>query len=63
MSSFARVAGASRGIGTNPIEEPDGIRANLILGLATTLLLILGGGLWLGLTKIAGAVIAPATVV
>ncbi|CAH2405826.1 Type I secretion system membrane fusion protein PrsE [Mesorhizobium escarrei] len=63
LSSFAPVAGGSQWIGTNPIEEPDGIRANLILGLATTFLLIFGGGLWLGLTKIAGAVIAPATVV
>ncbi|TIQ66905.1 MAG: biotin/lipoyl-binding protein, partial [Mesorhizobium sp.] len=34
-----------------------------LLGLAITFLLIFGGGLWLGLTKIAGAVIAPATVV
>lgn len=41
----------------------DGIRANLILGAAVTVTLIAGGGLWLGLTKIAGAVIAPATVV
>ncbi|WP_318528629.1 MULTISPECIES: HlyD family type I secretion periplasmic adaptor subunit [unclassified Mesorhizobium] len=63
MSSFAPAAGPSQWIGTNPIDEPDGIRANLILGLATTALLVVGGGLWLGLTKIAGAVIAPATVV
>ncbi|MER8568560.1 HlyD family type I secretion periplasmic adaptor subunit [Mesorhizobium sp. M0924] len=41
----------------------DGIRANLILGAAVTVTLLAGGGLWLGLTKIAGAVIAPATVV
>lgn len=63
MSSFAPAAGPSQWIGTNPIDEPDGIRANLILGLATTAMLVVGGGLWLGLTKIAGAVIAPATVV
>lgn len=63
MSSFAPAAGANQWIGTNPVEEPDGIRANLILGLATTAMLVVGGGLWLGLTKIAGAVIAPATVV
>ncbi|MDX8456323.1 HlyD family type I secretion periplasmic adaptor subunit [Mesorhizobium sp. VK9D] len=47
----------------NPRQVSDGIRANLTLGLAVTLLLVVGGGLWLGLTKIAGAVIAPATVV
>lgn len=41
----------------------DGIGANLILGAAVTVILLAGGGLWLGLTKIAGAVIAPATVV
>lgn len=41
----------------------DGIRANLILGFAVLSLLVVGGGLWLGLTKVAGAVIAPATVV
>ena len=45
------------------LEVPDGIRVNLIWGFAVTVLLIVGGGLWLGLTKIAGAVIAPATVV
>ncbi|TIT20371.1 MAG: HlyD family type I secretion periplasmic adaptor subunit, partial [Mesorhizobium sp.] len=63
MSSYAAVGSESELIPTNPTEEPDGIRANLLLGLATTCLLIFGGGLWLGLTKIAGAVIAPATVV
>ena len=63
MSSLAPVGGASQWIGTNPIDEPDGIRANLILGWRPPLLLVVGGGLWLGLTKIAGAVIAPATVV
>ncbi|TIW38123.1 MAG: HlyD family type I secretion periplasmic adaptor subunit, partial [Mesorhizobium sp.] len=61
MSSYAAVAGESQSFETKP--EPDGIRANLLLGLAITFLLIFGGGLWLGLTKIAGAVIAPATVV
>ncbi|MDX8434824.1 HlyD family type I secretion periplasmic adaptor subunit [Mesorhizobium abyssinicae] len=34
-----------------------------MLGLAVTCLLVVGAGLWLGLTRIAGAVIAPATVV
>ncbi|TIW42193.1 MAG: HlyD family type I secretion periplasmic adaptor subunit, partial [Mesorhizobium sp.] len=61
VSSYAAVAGESQSFETKP--EPDGIRANLLLGLAITFLLIFGGGLWLGLTKIAGAVIAPATVV
>lgn len=61
VSSNAAVAGESQSLKTKP--EPDGIRANLLLGLAITFLLIFGGGLWLGLTKIAGAVIAPATVV
>lgn len=49
--------------GMNTLEVPDGIRANLTLGFAVISLLIVGGGLWLGLTKVAGAVIAPATVV
>ena len=52
-----------RAAGTNMPDVPDGIRANLILGFAVMSLLIIGGGLWLGLTKVAGAVIAPATVV
>lgn len=52
-----------RAAGTNMPDVPDGIRANLILGFAVMSLLIVGGGLWLGLTKVAGAVIAPATVV
>ncbi|TPK56096.1 HlyD family type I secretion periplasmic adaptor subunit [Mesorhizobium sp. B2-4-19] len=47
----------------NSVEARDDIRANLILGAAVTAMLVVGGGLWLGLTKIAGAVIAPATVV
>jgi HlyD family secretion protein len=49
--------------GAKAFDVPDGIRANLILGFAVLSLLVGGGGLWLGLTKIAGAVIAPATVV
>ena len=61
--STAPAGAGSQWTGTNPLDVPDGIRANLVLGLATTVLLIAGGGLWLGLTKIAGAVIAPATVV
>jgi HlyD family secretion protein len=48
---------------TRPLDASDGIRANLRLGFAVTVLLFVGAGLWLGLTKIAGAVIAPATVV
>jgi HlyD family secretion protein len=63
LSSYASAGDRGRWIATNPIEQPDGIRANLLLGLTITMLLIVGGGLWLGLTKIAGAVIAPATVV
>lgn len=55
--------GGRQRTGTRSIEAPDDIRANLILGAVITALLIAGGGLWLGLTKIAGAVIAPATVV
>ncbi|WP_217578662.1 HlyD family type I secretion periplasmic adaptor subunit [Mesorhizobium sp. GbtcB19] len=50
-------------VGTSTLEVPDGIRATLTLGFAVISLLIVGGGLWLGLTKVAGAVIAPATVV
>uniref|UniRef100_UPI0025F8D014 biotin/lipoyl-binding protein n=1 Tax=Mesorhizobium sp. TaxID=1871066 RepID=UPI0025F8D014 len=57
-------AGASeRAEATRPLEVSDGIRANLLLGFAVTVLLFVGAGLWLGLAKIAGAVIAPATVV
>lgn len=63
MSSFAPANDRSRRAGANSAEERDDIRANLILGAAVTVMLIVGGGLWLGLTKIAGAVIAPATVV
>lgn len=55
--------GGRQTTGTKSIEAADDIRANLILGAVITALLIAGGGLWLGLTKIAGAVIAPATVV
>ncbi|TGV73483.1 biotin/lipoyl-binding protein, partial [Mesorhizobium sp. M00.F.Ca.ET.149.01.1.1] len=61
--SHARVDDASRWLGTRLTLDPDGIRTNLVLGLATTAFLVVGGGMWLGLTKIAGAVIAPATVV
>jgi HlyD family secretion protein len=53
----------SEGAATDPLAIPDGILANLTLGFAVTVLLIVGGGLWLGLTTISGAVIAPATVV
>ncbi|MDX8443652.1 HlyD family type I secretion periplasmic adaptor subunit [Mesorhizobium australafricanum] len=56
-------AGPGKWAASNPRQVSDGIRANLTLGLAVTVLLVVGGGLWLGLTKIAGAVIAPATVV
>nr|WP_244571116.1 HlyD family type I secretion periplasmic adaptor subunit [Mesorhizobium carmichaelinearum] len=63
MVSFAPIDDGSRGVEANSADARDGIRANLILGAAVTVMLIAGGGLWLGLTKIAGAVIAPATVV
>ncbi|BAV47544.1 rhiziobicin secretion ABC transporter RspE [Mesorhizobium loti] len=63
MGLFAPIDDGSRGGEANSAEARDGIRANLILGAAVTVMLIAGGGLWLGLTKIAGAVIAPATVV
>ena len=63
LSSFAAPGDGNQWTATNLSGVTDGIRANLILGLATTSMLIVGGGLWLGLTKIAGAVIAPATVV
>jgi len=63
MGLFAPIDDGSRGVEANSADARDGIRANLILGAAVTVMLIAGGGLWLGLTKIAGAVIAPATVV
>lgn len=63
MGSFAPIDDGSRRVEANSAEARDGIRANLILGAAVTAMLIVGGGLWLGLTRIAGAVIAPATVV
>jgi HlyD family secretion protein len=63
MLTFASFKGGSKLAGMNTLDVPDGIRANLVLGVATCFLLVAGGGLWLGLTKISGAVIAPATVV
>lgn len=46
------------------IEEPsDGIRANVLLGLAVSILLIGGVGAWATTTTIAGAVIASGSVV
>ncbi|QND61184.1 HlyD family type I secretion periplasmic adaptor subunit [Mesorhizobium huakuii] len=63
MGLFAPIDDGSRRVEANSAGAQDGIRANLILGAAVTVMLIAGGGLWLGLTKIAGAVIAPATVV
>ncbi|RVB99444.1 HlyD family type I secretion periplasmic adaptor subunit, partial [Mesorhizobium sp. M7A.F.Ca.AU.002.06.1.1] len=63
FSSYARTLRGSKGPAVSSPDLPDGIRANLIFGLVITGLLVLGGGLWLGLTKIAGAVVAPATVV
>ncbi|WP_292233402.1 HlyD family type I secretion periplasmic adaptor subunit [Mesorhizobium sp.] len=59
MPSYARFDAGQR---SSP-ESPGSIGPSLVLGLAVTCLLIVGGGLWLGFTKIAGAVIAPATVV
>lgn len=63
LSSHAPIGRGSQWTGAKQLDAPDGIQANLILGLVITVLLITGAGLWLGLTKIAGAVIAPATVV
>lgn len=63
MVSYAPIDDRSRRAGANSAEARDDIRSNLILGAAVTAMLIVGGGLWLGLTRIAGAVIAPATVV
>lgn len=63
MVSYAPFDDGSRRAEANSVEARDDIRSNLILGAAVTAMLVVGGGLWLGLTKIAGAVIAPATVV
>nr|WP_245438180.1 HlyD family type I secretion periplasmic adaptor subunit [Mesorhizobium sp. WSM4312] len=63
MVSYAPFDNGSRRAEANSVEARDDIRGNLILGAAVTAMLVVGGGLWLGLTKIAGAVIAPATVV
>ncbi|WP_322419237.1 HlyD family type I secretion periplasmic adaptor subunit [Mesorhizobium huakuii] len=63
MVSYAPIDDGSRRAGANSAEARDDIRSNLILGAAVTAMLVVGGGLWLGLTRIAGAVIAPATVV
>ncbi|BAB53005.1 MULTISPECIES: HlyD family type I secretion periplasmic adaptor subunit [Mesorhizobium] len=63
MVSYAPFDEGSRRAEANPVKARDDIRANLILGASVTAMLIVGGGLWLGLTRIAGAVIAPATVV
>ena len=63
MVSYAPFDNGSRRVEANSVEARDDIRSNLILGAAVTAVLVGGGGLWLGLTKIAGAVIAPATVV
>ncbi|AID28230.2 MULTISPECIES: HlyD family type I secretion periplasmic adaptor subunit [Mesorhizobium] len=63
MVSYAPFDNGSRRVEANSVEARDDIRSNLILGAAVTAMLVVGGGLWLGLTKIAGAVIAPATVV
>nr|WP_244604623.1 MULTISPECIES: HlyD family type I secretion periplasmic adaptor subunit [Mesorhizobium] len=63
MVSYAPFDDGSRRAEANPVKARDDIRANLILGASVTAMLIVGGGLWLGLTRIAGAVIAPATVV
>ena len=61
MVSYAPIDNGSRR--AEAAEARDDIRSNLILGAAVTAMLVVGGGLWLGLTRIAGAVIAPATVV
>jgi HlyD family secretion protein len=50
-------------------EEPstpyasDGVRRSLMAGLAVVAVLVLGGGLWAGTASLAGAVLAPGTVV
>ncbi|RUW31830.1 MULTISPECIES: HlyD family type I secretion periplasmic adaptor subunit [unclassified Mesorhizobium] len=59
LPSYARFDAGQR----SSLGAPGGIGPSLVLGLTVTCLLIVGGGLWLGFTKIAGAVIAPATVV
>lgn len=49
--------------GANLPGDGDGVRGNLVLGAAVTFLLIGGFGAWAATTKLAGAVIAPGTVV
>lgn len=44
-------------------EKSQGIRANVLLGLAISVLLVGGLGVWAGTTSLAGAVIASGTVV
>ncbi len=63
MPTLAIFKSGSKSAGISARDVPDGIRTNLVLGMATCFLLVVGGGLWLGLSKISGAVIAPATVV
>ncbi|RAZ92505.1 HlyD family type I secretion periplasmic adaptor subunit [Mesorhizobium hawassense] len=63
LPSFVWFDARPRSTGTKALTPPGNLGPSLALGLAVTCLLVLGGGLWLGLTKIAGAVIAPATVV
>ncbi|TGT57486.1 HlyD family type I secretion periplasmic adaptor subunit [Mesorhizobium sp. M00.F.Ca.ET.170.01.1.1] len=53
--------------GTNPLyameESSEGIRANILLGLAVSIVLVGGVGAWAATTRMAGAVIAPGSVV
>lgn len=44
-------------------EKSEGIRANVLVGLAISVLLVGGVGVWAGTTSLAGAVIASGTVV
>ncbi|MBZ9850002.1 HlyD family type I secretion periplasmic adaptor subunit [Mesorhizobium sp. CA14] len=63
LRSYAGFGAASRSAGAKLFKPPGSLGPSLALGLGVTCLLVVGGGLWLGLTEIAGAVIAPATVV
>ncbi|UCI07412.1 HlyD family type I secretion periplasmic adaptor subunit [Mesorhizobium sp. B1-1-8] len=63
LPSYAGLGAGQRSAETGLLKRPGRIWPSMALGLSVTSLLVVGGGLWLGLTKIAGAVIAPATVV
>lgn len=63
LPSYAGFDAGRRPGDENSLKLPGSLGPSLALGGAVTCLLIVGGGLWLGFTQIAGAVIAPATVV